>query len=528
MIKNGGRRMNLLKISTCALCLGTVLGVLSMAMEQNGEKCQQEVSEQVQILETNREKEEKSERYLKFCNDLMTKGKLKEEDVRKQAEIFDRELKSRKSFIYAQYYSMLRVVRRIDPEKAMLQAEVFEREFKKEKNFRKADYYATVMILRNLKAVRFAKLEEEIRSCEKGKKAIEKVLKIVKKEVESGRSYFYASEYAYLLERGELIARKGAEMLERELMNGRSIDYAKAYSSLILFIQQPEGEARKWAEVFETELINGRSIGYAGTYVSLRLNNQSEENARKAAEILELEKKSLESCGKFQDLYVQFYLMARTEWDQPKEIAEKAAHVIVEELISGRSQLYAKTYAKLVVINKDKEDIARKKVNVILEEIEDEIEDEEDDKNFIENYVQAVVEWNIPRRVARKMVYKAIEEIESGKPRLYALLYSRFFLFDYNSDKLAREKAEVAYNEMMNSKNCFYAIRYAELKTDGIPEDEARIKTEAFMKIYQSGKRYYYAKRYSELIVDGKPEEEAATEARMYDEYMEKRGCYDD
>ena len=363
--------MNLLKISTCALCLGTVLGVSSsMAMEQNGEKCQQNVSKQVQNLETNR----KSKKYLRFYNDLITKGKLKEEDARKQAEIFDRELKSRKSSIYAQYYSMLRVVRRLDPEKAMLQAEVFEREFKKEKNFRKADYYATIMILRNLKAVRFAKLEEKIRSCEKSKKAIERVLKIVKKEVELGRSYFYASEYAYLLERGELIARKGAEMLERELMNGRSIDYAKAYSSLILFIQQPEEEARKWAEVFETELINGKSIGYAGTYVSLRLNNQSEENARKSAEILELEKKSLESCGKFQDLYAQFYLMARTEWDQPKEIAGKAAHVIIEELKSGRSQLYAKTYAKLVVINQEKEAIARKKLNVILEEIEDEVE----------------------------------------------------------------------------------------------------------------------------------------------------------
>ena len=124
------------------------------------------------------------------------------------------------------------------------------------------------------------------------------------------------------------------------------------------------------------------------------------------------------------------------------------------------------------------------------------------------------------------MAYKAIEEIELGKPRLYALLYSRFFLFDYNSDKLAREKAEVAYNEIMDGKNDFYAIRYAELKTDGISEDEARIKTETFVKIYQSGKRYYYAKKYSELIVDGESEEAVAKEAEMYDRSMERRGYY--
>ena len=55
------KRMNLLKISTCVLCLGTVLGVSSMAMEEKSDKCQQNVSEQVQFLETNIKKEEKRE-----------------------------------------------------------------------------------------------------------------------------------------------------------------------------------------------------------------------------------------------------------------------------------------------------------------------------------------------------------------------------------------------------------------------------------------------------------------------------------
>ena len=513
--------MNLLKISTCALCLGTVLGVSSMAMEQNGEKCQQNVSEQVQNLETNREKEEKSERYLKFYNDLITKGKLEEAEAKKQAEMFEEELNKGKSFIYAQYYSMLRVVRKLDLEKAILQTELFEKEFKVDKNFKKADYYANAMISRNLKAIRLARLEEEYKACIDDKKSIEKILKIIKREIESGRSCFYTDEYICQLKRGEADARKGAKILEEELMNGRSIDYARSYSSLILD-KQPERDARKWSEMLDNELKAGRNYDCARMYVSLIMNKQSEENARKAVEILEVEKESLRCCNEFQDLYAQFYLMARTEWDQPKEIAEEVAHVIVEELISGKSQLYARIYARQIVVNKEKEAIARKKVSLILEEFED----EEDDKNFTEIYAQAVVDWNIPRRVAMKVACKTIEEIELGNPRLYALLYSRFFLFDHNSDGLARRKAEVAYNEIMDGKNDFYAIRYAELKTDGIPEDEARIKTEAFMKIYQSGKRYYYAKKYSELIVDGESKEAAAKEAEMYDRFMERRGYY--
>ena len=147
-----------------------------MAMEQNGEECQQEVSEQIQILETNREKEEKSERCLKFYNDLIAKGKLEEADARKQAEIFKRELNRGKSFIYAQYYSMLRVMRKLDAERAMFQSEVFEKEFRKEKDFRKADYYATIMISHNLKAVRFERFERKVRACKVDKESIENTL----------------------------------------------------------------------------------------------------------------------------------------------------------------------------------------------------------------------------------------------------------------------------------------------------------------------------------------------------------------
>ena len=362
--------MNLLKISTCALCLGTVLGVSSMAMEQNGEKCQQKVSEQAQILEINREKEEKNEKYLKFYNDLMTRGKLKEEDARKQAEIFEKELNKGKSFIYAQYYSMLRVVRKLDPEKAMLQAELFEREFNINKNFERSDYYATIMILCNLKAVRHARLEKTFRAYGESKEYVEKALRIIKKEVESNRGYFYTRQYICMLETGELNARRSAEMVEKELLKERSLTYATTYANLILDGQSEEN-ARRVADIVEREEMAGRSFDYAIIYSSLILNGQSEENARKGAEIFKLEKGSLkyEEDDRFSGLYVRFYLTIRTEWNESRETAEKVARIMIGEVRAGREELYAKIYAKLVVIDREKENIARKKAEVVYNEM---------------------------------------------------------------------------------------------------------------------------------------------------------------
>ena len=322
--------MNLLKISTCALCLGMVLGVSSMAMEQNGEECQQEVSEQIQILETNREKEEKSERCLKFYNDLIAKGKLEEADARKQAEIFKRELNRGKSFIYAQYYSMLRVMRKLDQERAMLQAKLFEKEFNMNKDFRRADYYATIMISHNLKTVRFKRFERKVRACKVDKESIEHTLRIVKKEIEANRSYFYIKRYIDQLGKkcSELAARRDAEILEKELMDGKSIDYAKAYADL-------------------------KSV------------MQSEEKSRRGAEIIEKEPLRYKEDGNFRSLYIRFYLMIRTEWNESKEIAEEVARVMIGEIRAGREELYAKIYAKLVVIDKDGENIARRKAKII-------------------------------------------------------------------------------------------------------------------------------------------------------------------
>ena len=360
--------MSLLKIYTCALCLGTVLGVSSMAMEQNGEECQQEVSEQVQILETNREKEEKSERCLKFYNDLIAKGKLEEAEARKQAEIFKRELNRGKSFIYAQYYSMLRVMRKLDAERAMFQSEVFEKEFRKNKDFRRADYYATIMISHNIKAMRFERFERRVRACKVDNESIEYTLKIVKKEIEANRSYFYIKRYINQLGKGysELAARRDAGILEKEFMAGKSIDYAKAYANLKLMMQSEE-KSRRGAEIVEKEEMEGRRFDYAMMYSTLILNGESEKNARKEAEIFDLEKESLryEEDSNFRSLYIRFYLMVRTEWNQPKETAEEAARVIIGEIRAGRKELYAKTYAELVVIDKEEETIARRKAEII-------------------------------------------------------------------------------------------------------------------------------------------------------------------
>ena len=368
---------------------------------------------------------------------------------------------------------MLRVVRKLDSQKATLQAELFEREFKINRNFKKADYYATVMISCNIRAVKFAKFEEKIRSCGESKETIKEMLKVARKGFKSGKSCFCVRKHV-----------RQSKILENELKDGKSYDYARIY-------------------------------------VSLRLNKQSEENARRGAEIFELEKESLkhkEYDDDFHDLYVQFYLIVRTDWGEPKDVAEKIAHIIIEEIKSGRSQLYARVYARRIVLNGEKESIARKKTYVIEEERK-----RGEGEYFAEVYADAIVDFGVNREEAREMTHVAIKEIKLGRPRLYALLYSQFIVVDKGSEEFARKVADIIYNEMENGKCYSYALKYAELIINETPEDKARIQTEAFVKAARSRKRYYYASRYSELIADGKPEEEAMREAEKYDKEMEEK-----
>ena len=268
--------MSLLKISTCVLCLGTVLGVSSMAMEEKSDKCQQNVSEQVQILKVSREKKRKSERYLRIYNNLVKKGKLEEADAREQAEKIDRELDHQnKSLIYEEYHLFLRVMRKLDAERSMLQAEAFEKEFNLSGNAKRADYYANIVASHDLKAMRLEKLEKEIRASNlfnKDDMFIQRALSIAKDEIESGRSYFYVKGYIEMddePETREEVARAISEIVDKEMKEGKGYRYASVYAILILN-HIPDDEARNLAELIDEQELNNNEVmsGRRCNYIS--------------------------------------------------------------------------------------------------------------------------------------------------------------------------------------------------------------------------------------------------------------------
>ena len=511
--------MSLLKISTCALCLGTVLGISSMAMERNGEECQQEVSEQVQILETNREKEEKSEKYLKFYNDLMTKGKLKEEDARKQAEIFEKELKNRKSFIYAQYYSMLRVVRKLDAERAMFQSEVFEREFRKEKNFRKADYYATIAILHNLKAMRMANLEKEIRSSRiinKDDKLIKKALKIAKEEIESGKSCFYVRRYVDLIIDNimEKTARRSAEIVDVEMKEGRSYYYASAYS-VLKSNGVSENEINERLEIVDRELTSGRGYNYAVRYAELIFDKKlPEDRARKNAELVEKEVgESIKNYFygiKFADLI---------ENGMSEAEARRAAKMIARDEASGKSQLYLGACSKLILDNID-ESIVRKEAEFIEKLIL-----EGKDYEYAIVYADVVVRHKQSEELAEELANAATKEVKSGKSSCYARQYAKLTVIAGKKEDYARKEAEI-FESMLDRKkrNGRFVEAYAELVTElKLPDDIARRAASLTEKETKSGKPYWLSLYYAKLIVVNKEEESyARKEAAIADQEMDE------
>ena len=292
--------MKLLKISVYALCLSTMVGISTMAME-NGK---QDVStgRQVQAVSNKYEKvidekrlekiindemsQGKSERYSKFYADLIVKGKLDEAAAREQARIFEEKLASGKSFIYAQYYSMLIVMRKVDTERAMFQAGIFEREFKTNKNFKKADYYATNIILHDFNRIKLDKLKAKLLIKANTKERIgmcEGILRTIEREVER-RSYYYLITYIILVLKKEPseVASRIAEMVDKEMKDGKGYYYALTYASL-RGIDQPE-KIRKM-----------KSYGCLTKYVELMLDGMSEKVAREGAELIDGEVKKKKS-----------------------------------------------------------------------------------------------------------------------------------------------------------------------------------------------------------------------------------------
>ena len=371
--------MNLLKISTCVLCLGMALGLSSMAMEQNDGECHQAVSERLQESVGS---EGRSKRYLRFYNDLMTKGDLKEADARRQAEIFEGELKKGKSFIYAQYYSMLRVVRRLEAERAMFQSEVFEKEFdSKGKDFRNSDYYATIVTSYNLKEMRLKRLEKEInleKICKRDMKFYRKIMRLTCEAVESGKSYNYIKRYIELMadEEFENKARLQQESLSRKMMltelcphldqnknsmieeikdelardhagiidsktkEDKSYHYAKRYIELI-FSGKTEAEAISQAEMVDEEMAAGRSYIYAVKYAEMMADG-FKDWARKAAEIVDEKVKEGKSYG-YATIYSDLIVRGKS-----KQLARKQGEIVENEMKEGTTYCYARRYAELI------------------------------------------------------------------------------------------------------------------------------------------------------------------------------------
>ena len=345
-------------------------------MEEKSDKCQQNVSEQVQTLKVSREEERKSERYLRIYNNLVKKGKLEEADAREQAEKIDRELDHQnKSLIYEEYYLFLRVMRKLDAERSMLQAEAFEKEFNLSGNAKKADYYANIMASHDLKAMRLEKLEKEIRTSNLFNKDdifMQRALSIAKDEIESGRSYFYVKKYIELddePETGEEVARTIAEIVDKEMKEGKGYRHASVYATLISNYV-PDYKARKVAELVDNEEMSGRGCNYISKYGNLIIKDCPEDIARKRAELFEkiliegrkhdyAEIVSREIKDGRNYGYAIKYAESILEEGMPDREARIRAEALEKVMKTGKSYYYAEKYSEMILAGESEEVAAR-------------------------------------------------------------------------------------------------------------------------------------------------------------------------
>ena len=234
----------------------------------------------------------------------------------------------------------------------------------------------------------------------------------------------------------------------------------------------------------------------------------------------ELIKKEVDA-GK-SETYAKEYAKMKVEFKMEEDEARKCATLFESIIKKGRSEVYAEEYVMLVAkfIIKTKENVSY--------------------KLFLGNFVPS---YNSKERFMLGLWFENMElkwlnmwvsivenEIQTGKSLTYAREYARLTLGCRLDESFARKYADTFDKEVKSGKSEVYATEYARLVND-YGDEVARKHAEIVDKEFESGKSYVYASRYATMIVDCKAEESVARNyAKVYEEEntIKKYVNYDD
>ena len=549
----------IIKMSTCILCLGTIVSGYVMATENNNDfpECAEQnnyTSSTIYQDDTETETENVGNEDADFiditeCNRLISKYKLNKEQSDKAIEAFKSKIEEGESEIYAFEYAKVMVV---DEETSDIIgddiADVYEKKIKEGKDEAYASIYA----------------EFQVRVC-MGEKKTDRIAKAYEQKIKEGKTECYAMGYAYfkLWKWDDKQAEEGAILYERNSkVKPIQIDhYAYEYANLKIVHNFDDEQAKRGAELYEEATGNGEGEGlshlfvmvqmidgfnmqqaydYISEYNSMLGRTRDKDFARKYALLKAFnnfdDKQTRESLaiyegkvrkGKSEDYAIRYAALKVLDELSDRKI-EEISTIYEQKMKESRDATYANKYAMLKVVDKRNDKQADVGARAYEEVCEDSLETVADE--YVE--LKILMEEGKIRRLNKKEMDVYLELftqiLNSGRSKAYASEYVISKIKNYD-DSRARFIAKMYAQEMLKpGANDVFVREYMNLVLNcNVVEVFARDLAEIFAK--NIGKGEEYAREYARMMVYyHATEEEAEKMTKIYLENVRagKSRCY--
>ena len=284
--------------------------------------------------------EGKKENYaIEYASLKITERLFSEEILDKISTMYEQKIYECYNANYAHKYAMLKVIENFSDDQADAYASVYQDKYTETKYYI-YEYTNLVMLMKKGLIRTLSDIE------------LEEWAELFEKEVALGRNKIYESEYIFLRIKGydEEKARLMARIYTREIkIFGRSEDCARRCVDLILNHRMKEELAHGLLDNFEKKIERGEV--YAEEYArAIVIDKLSINLAVRRAEICDREFRA----GKSQE-YAKEYARLAIIYDidnKPENIEKitKMANLFEQKLINGQSREYAREYVRLMMI----------------------------------------------------------------------------------------------------------------------------------------------------------------------------------
>lgn len=318
------------------------------------------------------------------------------------------------------------------------------------------------------------------------------------------------------------MATEHSKIYQREIRAGKSHIYAEYYSKAILKSEFNMARAIIQSEIFEREYAVSKNFVRADYYAKIlaneqmkkiRINNENNYNEYMSREELykcsdesfitkykpaqKMIKDEIKLKGK-SEAYAKFYAKLRFVCGLDEKNARTQTDLYLKELTAGKSHAYAGFYSEMMTSGKINDRQARTRSEIF----EKEFETGKNSYIYLRHFVDLIDNYGINKTAASirarlfEMEFKLL-----GMSVNYCFEYAKLIVEDRLDEGRARKRALFVEQSMNSGKSYIYASEYARLLLELNDTCElARIKAEIYEKDIKAGRTPIQARHHACLV----------------------------